>query len=314
MFFQARLKLTGLYVLIVAIIVCGFSFYLYQNIRVNLQDTDQEDFADIQHHDSFIEHTLSKTANNILLADLVIVVLAAGLSYVLAGRTLRPIQLSVEAQRTFAANASHELRTPLAVMKNDIEVLLRNKYRSKDDEVATLTSNLEEIFRMSGIVGDLLLLARSDNQQVLEITSVDLAKLLKSVTDKIRPLAESKGLTLSYYSTESLMVTVSAKHLERVALNILQNSIDHTPLGGSIKVSLTHDAKKALIQFIDTGIGITEDDLPHVLTRFYKGVSSGGTGLGLSIVKEIVEQHGGNLSIESTKGEGTKVSIYIPLN
>ena len=102
MFLQARLKLTGLYVLIVAVIVFGFSFFLYQDIRGNLQDADQENFADIQHHDSFIERTLSETANNILLADFFVIVLAAGLSYVLAGKTLEPIQRSVEAQKAFA--------------------------------------------------------------------------------------------------------------------------------------------------------------------------------------------------------------------
>ena len=313
MFLQARLKLTGLYTLIVAIIVCGFSLYLFQNIRVNLQDADQENFVDMQHHNSFIERTLSETSNNILLADLFIIVMAAGLSYVLAGKTLEPIQQSVEAQRTFAANASHELRTPLTVMKNDIDVLRRNKYHSKDDVEATLNSNLEEIAHMSGIVEDLLLLARSDNQQALELSKMDLTKVLQTVTDKMRVLAENKGLTLVYTPTDSLMIMGSAHHLERVVLNLLQNSIEHTSNGGTITITTNQDPKGVHIRFIDTGTGIDRKDIPHVFTRFYKGGSSAGTGLGLSIVKEIVEQHGGSVSMESSRGIGTTVSIQLPI-
>ena len=234
MFFHARIKLTALYVLIVAFIVCGFSLFLYQNIRTNLQDADQENFTDSQHQQVFIEHTLDGTQNNIILADIIIIVLAAGMSYVLAGRTLKPIQLSLEAQRAFAANASHELRTPLAVMKNDIEVLQRSKHHISDEETATLHSNLEEIARMSGIVEDLLLLARSDNQKIPNFSRINLSLLLQSVVSKLRLLAESKGVIFAYTPADSLFVNGSAHHLERVALNIIQNSIDHTPRGGSI--------------------------------------------------------------------------------
>lgn len=313
MFFHARIKLTALYVLIVALIVCGFSLFLYQSIRTNLQDADQENFTDSQHQQVFIEHTLDGTQNNIILADIIIIVFAAGLSYVLAGRTLKPIQLSLEAQRAFAANASHELRTPLAVMKNDIEVLQRSKHHISDEETATLHSNLEEIARMSGIVEDLLLLARSDNQKIPEFSRIDISLLLQSVARKLSPLAESKGVTFAYTPIGPLFVNGSAHHLERVALNIIQNSLDHTPKGGSITIITTGDAKIAHVQFIDTGVGIDAHDLPQVFTRFHKGETSAGTGLGLSIVKEIVEEHKGSVSIDSARGKGTTISVSIPL-
>ena len=313
MFFKARIKLTALYVLIVVLIVCGFSLFLYQNIRTNLQDADQENFADFEHQQVFIEHTLDGTQNNIILADIIIIVLAAGMSYMLAGRTLKPIQLSLEAQRAFAANASHELRTPLAVMKNDIEVLLRSKHHISDQEAATLHSNLEEIARMSGIVEDLLLLARSDNQKIPEFSRIDLSQLLQSVVSKMRPLTERKGVMLSYIPTGSLFVNGSAHHLERAVLNIIQNSLEHTPKGGSITIVTTSDTKMVYIKFIDTGFGIDAQDLPQVFTRFHKGDTSAGTGLGLAIVKEIVEEHKGSVSINSIKGKGTTVMVSIPL-
>ena len=313
MFIQARLKLTALYVITVAVIVCGFSVYLYQNIQSNLQDSDQDNFSDMQHHDSFIDHTLSETRKNILFADAVIIIGAAGLSYMLAGMTLRPIQQSLEAQRSFAANASHELRTPLAVMKNDIEVLQHNLHRTKGDENATLRSNLEEIARMSSIVEDLLLLARSDNQKITEFTTVDLSLLVRSVSEKMRVLAERKGVAFSNVSSGTGTVRSSPTHLERAILNIIQNSIDHTPAGGSITVTTAQDPKFVHLSVSDTGVGISQQDLPHVFTRFYKGETSTGTGLGLAIVKGIIEQHGGAIIIESAAGTGTVVRIDLPL-
>src|SRR5258708_2061664 len=118
-FFRARLKLTGIYVTILAIILLGFSAILIQSLARNLTDANEDNFADIVTHHHFVQNTLETVRNEILLIDLLILVAAAGASYVLAGYTLRPIQRSLEAQRIFSENASHELRTPLAVMKND---------------------------------------------------------------------------------------------------------------------------------------------------------------------------------------------------
>ena len=315
MFIRARLKLTALYVLIVALIITGFSLFLYHSISSNLGDASQDEFSDSQHQQAFIGHTLDDTQNNILIADIFILLTAAGLSYILAGYTLKPIQRSVEAQRAFASNASHELRTPLAVMKNGIEVLLRNKNYSKDDTERTFNSNLEEITHMSSMVQDLLFLARSDNQGVTEMSTIDMANIVKLVTDRMRPLALNKGIQLNYeiIASNPLLIQASIQHLERAIINIIQNSIEHTPTGGSITISLMNDSKEAHVQIIDTGTGIEPKNLPLIFTRFHKGESSQGTGLGLSIVKEIIDQHHGSVDVVSSVGIGTTVSIHIPL-
>lgn len=310
-FLRARLKLTALYVLIVAVIVFGFSIFLYQSIDHNLRDASEDDFAGTENHRHFINNTLPAVQNEFIFADIVILAVAAALSYVLAGKTLEPIQRSVEAQQAFAANASHELRTPLAVMKNDIEVFLRNEYPSLDQTKATMYSNLEEITRMSGIVGNLLQLARSDANVTQELEEVDLAKIVIRVTDKMRPLAESRGVRVTS-DVVPTHVLGNESSLERVFLNILQNSIDHTAMGGSVSVSIMAKGKQAIIHLVDTGSGIPDKDLPHVFTRFYKGESATGTGLGLSIVREIIRQHNGNIAIESAVGKGTTVVIRLP--
>ena len=312
-FFKARLKLTGLYVLIVAVIILGFSIFLYQSISRNLKDASDDDFADIGSHQHFVQNTLGSVGEELLLADLVILFMSAGVSYVLAGKTLRPIQQSLEAQRIFAANASHELRTPLAVMRNDIEVFKRNQSRTLQSAQNTMDSNLEEIGKMSGIVEDLLLLARSDNQVGVPFENVDLAALTKTITDKMRPLAQSRDIKQINTPSNPVNIRGAANSLERMILNILQNSLDHTKAGGTVIVKVGKEGSNAILCVQDTGVGISQKDLPHVFTRFHKGESSQGTGLGLSIVKEIVNQHGGKIHIESTEEVGTTVTIHIPL-
>jgi two-component system sensor histidine kinase CiaH len=317
MFLKARFKLTALYVVIVAVIIFGFSLFLYQSVRQNLIDSSEEDFAGIESHHHFIQQTLDSIQNEFIFTDLFILLLAAFLSYSLAGRTLEPIQNSVEAQKKFASNASHELRTPLAVMRNDIEVLLRNASPNKEAINATLRSNLEEIQTMSGIIESLLVLARSDNHVALPMSDIDLKQILNGVIGKVKPLADKKGVELTIDDTSIPNTQGNADSMRRAILNVLENGIHHTPRGGSVKVSVEKTKRNVLIKIIDTGSGISPKDLPHVFDRFYKGQSAEGdnmgTGLGLAIVKETVNQHQGTVTIESIEGKGTAVIFALPL-
>jgi signal transduction histidine kinase len=301
----------------VAAIVLGFSLFLYQSLQRNFRDAGEDDFADTQSQQHFVGQTLSSLQKEILLADLIILCAAAGLSYALAGWTLKPAQRSSEAQQAFAANASHELRTPLAIMKNDVEVLMRNKAPSQELIRSTLKSNLEEIQHMSHIVESLLSLARSGNQTKLTLTRLDLKELVTTVAAKITVLATQSGIKLTVSAVGSSLIQGNASSLERAILNVVRNSLDHTSEGGSITINLKDENKQAILRIVDTGAGINPDDLPHVFERFYKGngsESESGAGLGLTIVKEVVERHGGTISIESTSGKGTTVSIRLPLS
>ncbi len=313
LFFKARIKLTALYVLIVAFIVFGFSIFLYQSIGRNLKDASDDDFADVGSHQHFVQNTLNSVESDLILADIFILIVTARFSFILAGKTLKPIQESVEAQKAFAANASHELRTPLAVMRNDIEVYLRNNSPTKELTHTTMSSNLEEISRMSSMVEDLLLLARSDNKITIERKDVDINVLVKNMVERMKPLAESKNIKLTYTASDPFVIQGVQNSLERVVLNILQNSIDHTPSGGAISAKVEKDGSQVVVRITDTGSGIAPEKLPHIFKRFYKGDSTTGTGLGLSIVKEIIDQHGGDIFIESVLGKGTTVIIKLPI-
>jgi two-component system sensor histidine kinase CiaH len=314
-FLVARLKLTALYVGILAVIVIGFSLFLYESIYRNLQDSGDDYFNDATSHQHFVTRTVQPIQNTIIISDFLILFIAALLSYALAGSTLRPVRRALEAQRLFSAEASHELRTPLAIMRNEIEVLLRNSHPSPEYLREVLMSNAEEIQKMSTIVEDLLVLARSERSNHTSFTSSNITALLETVVEKMRTLATNKGLTIYFSGEPTVTVNGNAHALERVFVNVLQNSLEHTSTG-TITVTLLCVRATAVITITDTGTGIPAEELSHVFTRFYKGSQANGkegTGLGLAIVKEIVEQHKGTVSIDSIVPGGTTVRISLPL-
>ncbi|MDE2037718.1 MAG: HAMP domain-containing histidine kinase [Patescibacteria group bacterium] len=311
-FIRARLRLTAIYAALMAVIIVGYSVFSYRNFEKSLVESSEDDFADAASQQHFIGTTLSSTGEMIFIADAVILILATGAGYVLAGYTLRPVQRSVEAQKAFAENASHELRTPLAVMRNDIEVLLRDEHPTKERLQTAMKSALEEIQGMSKMTEDLLVLARLGNHKKPE-EDIDIGKLAGDLVGKMKPIASGKGISISADRPDGrLMARANAGDLERVLSNLIQNSLEHTPQGGSIAVQAAREGRTARIVVSDTGSGISERDIPHIFERFYKGQSSSGTGLGLSIAKEILERHGGSLSIESAPGKGTKAMVSLP--
>ncbi|MDE2173489.1 MAG: HAMP domain-containing histidine kinase, partial [Patescibacteria group bacterium] len=313
-FFWARLKLTGLYVLIVAVIVVGFSRFLYQNLQRSLYEANDSDFADTGSQQHFIEHTLTSFENDIFIVDIIILLCTGALGYVFAGYTLRPIQQSLEAQQAFSEKASHELRTPLTVMRNEFEVLMRNPSLSKELMHSALKSGVEEIDRLSGMTKDLLTLARSRTRSVASSEQFDLAQLARATADRIRRLSDEKGVVLTISAEEPISVLGWPGELARAITNLLQNAIEHTPKGGSIALEAKREGHNAVVRVSDTGSGIDSNDLPHVFERFYKGEGTNGSGLGLSIVKELIVQHGGSVHIESEREKGTKATITLPLS
>ena len=312
-FLYARLKLTGIYVLILAVILIGFSAYLYQAVKVNLSDALDGEFVDAPSQLNYSERTLHSVEIDLIIVDFIILIVAAGASFVLAGYTLSPIQKALEAQRKFSENASHELRTPLAVMKSDIEVLLRNQNPSKENIRSVLTSNIEEIERMTKMSEDLLIIARSENNRLSFGEKNNVAEIVNCTAEKMKSIASEKGVTINIKAKDPIEVKGNKDALERIAMNIIKNAIEHTPNGGSVTVNTAKGSLDALITISDTGTGIDEKDLPHIFNRFYKGEGSQGSGLGLSIVKELVNEHGGSIHIISAKGEGTTIAISLPM-
>ena len=234
------------------------------------------------------------------------------------------LQAAFERQRQFTSDASHELRTPLAVMRGDIEITLRRE-RSAEEYKRTLTSNLEEIIRLSRLVEDLLTLARGDTGRFeLRCEPVDLNDLCRRMTEYINPLADQRDQTLTYEpprgaETAPVMVSADVLRVKQLLLNLLDNAIKYTPLRGRVALRLKTEDKVAIITVADTGRGIPTEDLPHIFERFFRRSAktadrtAAGFGLGLSIVKWIVDSHGGRIEAKSEVGKGTEFMVRLPL-
>ncbi len=234
------------------------------------------------------------------------------------------LQAAFERQRQFTSDASHELRTPLAVMRGDIEVTLRRE-RSAEEYKRVLTSNLEEIMRLSRLVEDLLMLARGDTGRIeLRCEPVDLNDICRRMVEYIYPLADQRDQTLIYEpppgaETAPVVVSADTLRIKQLLLNLLDNAIKYTERRGRVTLGLKTEEKVAVITVADTGRGIPPEDLPHIFERFFRRSAktadrtAAGFGLGLSIVKWIVDSHGGRIEAKSEVGKGTEFIVRLPL-
>ena len=236
-------------------------------------------------------------------------------------RMIARLQAAFERQRQFTADASHELRTPLAVMRGDIEIALRRE-RQPEEYRSVLTSNLEEIIRLSRLVEDLLLLARADaGQSILNCEPMNIDDLCAQTAEYLSPLAEEKEQRLIFKApaVTPLKIHGDAQRLKQMLLNLLDNAIKYTPRGGTVTLSLRQENKDAVLQISDTGRGIPAEDISHIFERFFRHSRSTsdktvqGFGLGLSIVKWVVDSHGGKISAASKLGQGTTFTVRLPL-
>ena len=227
---------------------------------------------------------------------------------------------SEQLKREFVANVSHELRTPLTNIKSYAETIVD----TGDELPPELRQNfmnviISEADRMTRIVQDLLTLSRIDyGKMEMNVSRFSFAKAVRSVYEAVALNAESHGHTLSFQCEENMPdVNGDRERIEQVVMNIVSNAIKYTPDGGKIEIRAGRSGKNVYVRVSDNGIGIPEKDLPRLFERFYRvdkarSRESGGTGLGLSIAKEIINQHKGDIRIESVYGEGTDVTITLP--
>ncbi len=315
LFLWARIKLSVLYLVVVACILAFYSWAIYTNVVDRVRDNPYR----IQNPEeqAFYDRAVDEARDFILIIDGVVLAATAGFGYLLAGYTLKPIREALEAQEAFSADASHELRTPLAVMRTDIEVLLRSGEPVPEKARKVLRSNLEEIQSLSLMSEELLALSRGGAGSVASWTDIDFGVLVRGAADKFKNLAAERGIRLLIGDVAAIRVRGDARSLERVLTNVLANALAYTPREGTIEMSLARNQGKAELVIADTGIGIAKNDLLHVFDRFYKADHArtdgeSGAGLGLSIVRQIVERHRGTIHLESAIGKGTTVFVMLP--
>jgi heavy metal sensor kinase len=230
---------------------------------------------------------------------------------------LERLESAFHRQRQFTDDASHELRTPLSVIEAEASLALRRK-RPADDYRDALAIVVEEARNMNRLIDQLLTLARADaGEEALALESLDLSEIAEETIATMRPLAEEKDVTLIAGSMTSAAVNADRVHLKRLLANLIDNAIRYTAAGGSVTVSVAQDSESVTLTVDDTGIGIPAGHLPHIFERFYRvdkarSRAEGGSGLGLAICKQIAEEHGGSISVESDEGEGTRFAVRMP--
>jgi signal transduction histidine kinase len=219
----------------------------------------------------------------------------------------------------FVAAVSHELRTPLTSISGFVEML-----EDEEDSLGEAgRSYLDVIRRGTGrlqrIVEDLLLVAQIEADRLeLHIGAADLSKIAAAAVEEARPTAQEKDIALDLQSNGALPLAADAGRLGQVLDNLVSNALKFTLPGGSVAVSVHGGDGRAVVEVADAGIGIPKDEMGQLFSRFYRASSATrraipGTGLGLVIARAIVEAHGGSIALDSREGEGTKVTVSLPL-
>ena len=223
---------------------------------------------------------------------------------------------SLERQREFVADASHELRTPLTSIHANLELLQAGGLGSDDDRHA-VDSALTSTKRMSGLVSDLLLLARADAGRRVATTDMDLAAIAAGALEEVQPLAG--GRRLESQLEGPLPLQGNPDELHRLVGNLLENAVRHTPERTTVELTARPDGDEALLEVVDDGPGIPEEMEDQVFDRFVRGdgpadtAGGGGSGLGLAIVRAVAESHGGSVSAGKSTYGGARFSVRLPL-
>jgi len=217
------------------------------------------------------------------------------------------------AQKRFLADASHELRTPLTTIRGNVELLQMMGEQEPEVRQEALQDIKSEAERMTRLVNDLLALARADAGQQPEKEPVLMGMLLQEVIRQAKVLAPNHNVEHDDPDKlGELKLMANRDSLKQLLLILIDNAIKYTPAGGTIRLAFERLPDSLRIQIEDTGIGIAEEDLPHIFERFYqanKTRGSRGSGLGLAIAKWITEIHGGKISVESQVGKGSTFTL-----
>lgn len=223
------------------------------------------------------------------------------------------IQENEQLKNEFISSISHELRTPLTSIHGWTQTLL---FDLSDQKL--LEQGLEiidsETTRLSNLVEDLLDFSRFTSGQIkMKKEPLDFKIIIQDMVNQLTPRALTSGVDLiANYGEEPVVALADPSRMKQVLINIIDNAIKFTESGGTIVVDLTENEDYAIFSVVDTGIGISQEELKVITEKFYKGESSmSHTGLGLSICEEIVKLHHGKMVIKSKLGEGTTVTVYI---
>jgi len=236
------------------------------------------------------------------------------------GKTFDEMADSIEAdremERRLTADVAHELRTPLQAIQATVEAMQDGVMPADEEHLGIVR---DETVRLGRLAGGILELTRLERGSVaFRCSRIDLAGPVRSALDAHVALLETCDVSTSSSIADGLFVNADPDRLVQAVGNLLSNAARYTPAGGRVNVTLRREGNVALVEVADTGIGIAEEDLDRVFSRFWRADSardrsSGGLGIGLAVTKEIVERQHGIIGVRRRDGEGTVFSIRLPL-
>lgn len=333
MFNKARLKLTAWYLAIIFLISGLFSVAFYQTstreiqrivVRMQMiQEEQQGRFNRVllpPHGAPSIEELQTakeRLLMNLIMIDGVILIVAGGAAYFLAGRTLTPIRQMVDEQNQFISNSSHELRTPLSTLRAEMEGSLLEKHISDKKARQLITSNLEELGKLQGLSNKLLQLAKIHNPSPVRYEEqLSIKEVIESAVKQIQTLANTKQVNIELKLHDSI-VQGDKESLHELFVILLDNAIKFSIEKGGVKIVSKETEDRVVISVTDQGVGIPEEDVEHIFERFYRSDKSRfeieGFGLGLSIAQQIVEKHDGTIKVVSKVDKGSTFTVSLPL-
>ncbi|CAN5408113.1 HAMP domain-containing sensor histidine kinase [soil metagenome] len=322
------LRLAASYLAVIMVMSLGFSAIIYNtsareigrqlpptSLYGQIGDNEQGVFDDF--FKQRITNGQHKLFTQLVVINTLVLISGAAVSYVLARRSLEPIEEAMEAQSRFASDASHELRTPLASIQAENEVALRNPKLTLTRSKQILASNLEEVTRLQALSAGLLRLAREDGRDIT-LSPVSLADAVsEAITNYHKPATQKHIGIVDKVSRASVLADQPG--LTQVLSILLDNAIKYSPPKTTITITGGARGKDGYITVSDEGPGIGAEDLPHIFDRFYRADASrtsqqvSGHGLGLALAQKIVEQSGGAIEVKSKPGKGAKFTVRFPL-
>lgn len=332
MFNKARLKLTVWYLVIIFTISGLFSLAFYHTSTREIQRVvDRMQMVQEEWQGRFrnfpappgapsleeLQASKQRLLMNLILINGVILVIAGGAAYFLAGKTLTPIKLMVDEQNQFISNSSHELRTPLSTLRAEMEGGLLEKHISDMQARKLINSNLEEVSKLQTLSNKLLQLAKLHNPSPIKYTErLSIKDVIESSIKKIQTLANAKQIKIELKLKDAI-VQGDKDSLCELFVILVDNAIKYSNGGSKIKVISRKNEEEVRILVEDHGMGIPEEDLEHIFERFYRSDKSRsqteGFGLGLSIAKQIVERHDGTIKVVSKVNKGSTFTVSLPL-
>lgn len=227
------------------------------------------------------------------------------------------LQMLDTSRNQFVSNASHELKTPLAGIRLLTDSILQTGDMDADTTREFVGDIGREAERLTRITENLLRLTRLDSGAVPPVTPVPVAPVLERVARMLAVLAREKNVTLSYEAEPQAVALATEDDVHQILYNLMDNGIKYSGTDGFVHAAAATDGDWVVLTVEDNGIGIPEDDLPHIFERFYRvdkmrSRAIGGTGLGLSIVKDTVENRGGSITAAARQGGGTVFTVRLP--